>query len=248
MPKHLTVVAVAKLSGVTVRTLHHYDEVGLLRPRRGRQGYRQYSEDDVVRLQQILIYRELGLPLQRIKALMDDEGFDAKAALLEQREQLRARAASTARMLGAIDRALERLQGQADTELSTLFDGFDPARYDAEVHERWGETDAYTASQRRTKDYGDEDWARIQQESAAILSRVAEAVANGLRPESDDGVALAEAYRLHIDRYFYPCSRSMYRGVASLYTTDTRFRDNLDQFGAGTAAFLERAAAANSEC
>lgn len=243
--QRLTVQAVAKLSGVTVRTLHHYDEVGLLCPVRGKGDYRHYSEADVLRLQQILVYRELGLPLQRIKAVMDEPGFDAQAALVEQRAALQARAEDTARMLAATDKALARLRGDSPVELASIFDGFDPQRYEREVADRWGQTEAYAQSDRRTQSYSEEDWVRIKAESDAVLRRVAEAIEHGASASSAQGRALAEAYREHIDRYFYPCSVSMFREVASLYTSDDRFKQNLDRFGDGVAAFLRDAADAN---
>ncbi len=247
MSKHrLTVQAVAKLSGVTPRALHYYDEIGLLSPARGKADYRIYSAADLLRLQQILVYRELGLPLQRIKALMDEPGFSTERALLEQRAQLEEKAESTARMLAAVDQALARLRGDARVELASLFDGFDPQRYEREAAERWGETEAYAESHRRTRDYSEEDWARIKKESDRILERVAHAVEHSTPSTSADACELAEAYRLHVDRYFYPCSRAMYREVAALYTTDARFQQNLDRFGEGVAAFLSEAATANA--
>lgn len=244
--KTLTVQAVAELSGVTVRALHHYDEIGLLSPSRGKGGYRHYSEADVLRLQQILVYRALGLPLQRIKSLMDDPEFDAAAALQEQRAQLEARAAETTRMLESIDRALAKLSGDPTPDLAELFDGFDPAAYEDEAEQRWGDTAAYAESKRRTSEYTKEDWVRIKAESDALLERVAGAIEAGTSATSEAGRALAEAYRLHVDRYYYPCSRAMYQEVASLYTSDPRFQSNLDRFGEGVADFLSRAAVANA--
>lgn len=247
MPKQrLTVQAVAELSGVTARTLHHYDEIGLLSPARGKSDYRLYSPADMLRLQQILVYRELGLPLQRIKAVMDEPGFSPETALIEQRVQLADRAEATTRMLAAVDQALARLRGDPRPELASLFDGFDPQRYAEETTKRWGDTDAYTESDRRTQSYSEEDWGRIRSEADAILRQVAHAVEISTPPDSSGGCDLAEAYRLHIDRYFYPCSRAMYGEVASLYTSDARFQKNLDRFGDGVAAFLTQAATANA--
>ena len=245
--KALTVQAVAALSGVTVRALHHYDEIGLLTPTRGESGYRHYSDADVVRLQQILVYRALGLPLQQIKSLMDDPEFDAAAALEEQRAQLEARAAETAQMLESVDRALARLRGDPTPELADLFEGFDPAAYEEEAERRWGDTSAYAESRQRTSQYSKDDWVRIKADSDAILERVATAVEAGTSARAESGRGLAEAYRLHIDRYYYPCSRAMYREVASMYTSDARFRENLERYGAGVAECLALAAVAKAE-
>ncbi len=247
LPSARAPCTVAEISGVTARALHYYDEIGLLCPARGKGNYRIYSSADLLRLQQILVYRELGLPLQRIKALMDDPGFSTEHALIEQRAQLEDKAKDTARMLAAVDQALARLRGDPRVELASLFDGFDPQRYEQEVAERWAETEAYTQSERRATSYSEEDWVRIKSESENILRRVAEAVRRGSRASSDEGIALAEAYRLHIDRYFYPCTPRMYREVASLYTSDARFQRDLDRFGDGVAAFLAEAAEAHAE-
>ena len=149
-------------------------------------------------------------------------------------------------MIQAVDLALARLPGAPSPELAAIFDGFDPATYEVEAAQRWGDTEAFAESQRRTKDYSPQEWDAIKAESDAILRRVAAAIEIGTAPETDDGRALAEAYRLHVDRYYYPCSRGMYREVASMYVSDPRFRNNLDRFGDGVAAFLTTAAEANA--
>jgi MerR family transcriptional regulator, thiopeptide resistance regulator len=145
---------VASIAGVSVRALHHYDELGLLVPSgRTEAGYRRYSGDDLLRLQQILIGRELGMPLEEIKRSLDDPGFDRRAALERQREELATRAERTAAMLRAVDAALAALTNEGEggktmkdmtrEEITALFDGFDPADYEDEVRARWGKTDAY---------------------------------------------------------------------------------------------------------
>lgn len=238
--------AVAELTGITVRTLHHYDEIGLLSPARSSNGYRTYTDGDLLRLQQILVYRELGLPLERVKAVLDDPGFDLAKALADQRSQLLARAETTAKLLDAIDAALRSLQGKS-VEPKALFEGFDPARYEAEAEARWGSTDAYQESKRRTAVYDEATWTSIRAAEARITARIADALAAGHTPDSDEGLALAEAYRLHIDRYFYPCSRAMYGQIAAMYETDPRFTANLDRAGDGVAVFLAAAARANAD-
>ena len=110
LPRLYQVKELAQIANVSVRTLHHYDEIGLLRPsQRSASGYRKYDQGDVLRLQQILIQRELGLPLEEIRRCLDDPGFDQRRALLAQREQLRTRARHTAGMLQAVERALAAL-------------------------------------------------------------------------------------------------------------------------------------------
>ena len=127
-----------------------------------------------------------------------------------------------------------------------LFGGFDPAKYEAEAKERWGDTDAYKESARRTKDYGPEEWKRIKAESDDIYRRVAALVAAGEDAGSAAAMDLAEEHRLHFDRYFYPCSHAMHCGLGQMYVADSRFTETMDAYGPGTAAFLAKAIEANA--
>src|SRR6185503_11059591 len=145
---------VASLSGLTIRALHHYDSIGLLMPSaRSPAGYRLYDDDDLLRLQQILIGRELGLSLEEIRRSLDDPHFDRKKALLAQREQLERRVRQAQEMVQAIDAALAVLDGKSkggNMDMKEIFGGFDPAKYEDEAKERWGNTDAYKESTKRT--------------------------------------------------------------------------------------------------
>ncbi len=246
--KTYRVKQVARLCGATVRTLHHYDAIGLLSPQgRSRSGHRLYSEADLLRLQQILVYRELDLPLEKIKGIVTDPSFDLRAALLEQRATLAARAAQTEAMIRAIDVALRAHEGESTMNAEELFDGFDPSKYEAEAEERWGDTEAYRESRRRTKDYSKEDWVRIKGLDDALMKKVAAAVAAGAAPSDEASMDLAEAHREHIERFYYPCSHAMHRSVAQMYTADARFQKNLDAHGEGVAAFLQAAIEANAQ-
>jgi DNA-binding transcriptional MerR regulator len=240
---------VAALARVTVRTLHHYDEIGLLSPRlRTGAGYRLYTEDDLLRLQQILIGRELGLSLEAIRCSLDDPKFDRRRALLEQRAELRARAERAADMIRAIDAALtvieEREMGEVD--FKKIFDGFDPATYEAEAAQRWGDTDAYKISARRTKSYTEADWQRIKSEQSAICTDALRAMNDGVQPNEQRAMDVAERHRLSIDRWFYPCSAAMHCGLADMWEADRRFADNIDKHGAGLTQYLAAAVRANA--
>lgn len=237
---------VAQLSGVTVRTLHHYDEIGLLRPsRRTRSGYRLYDDADLLLLQQVLVYRELGLPLEKIKAIVHDPAFDRVAALREQRAELARRVEHAESMLRAVDTALRALEGETIMSTKDLFNGFDPAQYEEEAKQRWGSTEAYAESRRRMKDYSKDDLAGMKAELDGIMAKVAAAKVAGSAADSQEAMDLAEAHRLHIDRWFYPCSHGMHAGLGDMYVADARFTENLDKHGDGTAAFLRDAIAAN---
>jgi MerR family transcriptional regulator, thiopeptide resistance regulator len=241
---------VAQIAGVSVRTLHHYDEIGLLTPRgRTDAGYRLYDDDDLLRLQQILIGRELGLPLEKIRSLLDDPGFDRKQALLAQREQLQQKVKQTDAMLRAVDAALALLDAppEGDTmDLKQIFDGFDPSKYEAEAEQRWGDTDAYKESMKRTKSYDKEDWQRCAVEQGGVYGDAFKALQAGKSPDDPEVMDIAERHRLAIDRWFYPCSHAMQCGLADMYEQDSRFAENIDKYGVGLTPFLSAAIRANA--
>ncbi|MEY2934451.1 MAG: hypothetical protein RL033_5200 [Pseudomonadota bacterium] len=241
---------VGLLTGLSVRTLHHYDELGLLVPsQRSNAGYRLYDDSDLLRLQQILIQRELGLPLEEIRRCLDDPAFDHRQALLGQREQLRARAQQTARRLQAVEQALALLDPThtEDTmDRKELFAGFDPTRFEAEAEQSWGHTDSYRESKRRTQGYSAEDWQRFGAEQAALYADAFALLQAGEPPAGERARAVAERHRLTIDRWFYPCSAELHRGLATLYESDARFAANIDRFGAGLTTFLVAAIRANA--
>jgi DNA-binding transcriptional MerR regulator len=251
LPRLYQVKELAQIARVSVRTLHHYDEIGLLRPsQRSASGYRKYDQGDLLRLQQILIRRELGLPLEEIRRCLDDPGFDPRQALLAQREQLRERARNTAEMLQAVERALALLESpqmEAEMDPKQLFDGFDPAQYDAEAEQRWGSSEAFKESARRTKGYSSTDWQRFAAEQAALYADAHALLTAGEPPDSERARAVAERHRSLIDRWFYPCSLEVHRGLATLYESDARFAANIDRYGAGLTVFLVTAMRANAE-
>ena len=241
---------VARLAGVSVRTLHHYDSIGLLVPEiRTAAGYRVYTDADLLRLQQILIRRELGLSLEEIRRSLDDPGFDRTAALLDQRERLRERVQQTEAMIRAVDAALARLGGgQEEREMKEedLFQGFNPSQYDDEARRQWGQSDAFVESEKRTKRYTPDDWKAVGAEQATIYDDASAAMKAG-KPPSDAAVMdIAERHRMSIDRWFYPCSHRMHRGLAEMYEGDHRFRQSIDKHGEGLTSFLAEAIRANA--
>jgi DNA-binding transcriptional MerR regulator len=241
---------VAALARVSVRALHHWDEIGLLVPRgRTEAGYRLYDDEELLRLQQILVGRALGLPLEEIRRSLDDPRFDRREALRAQRRELEARAADTAAMIRAVDHALaalDRKKGEAmDTE--KLFEGFEPEAYEAEAERRWGGTAAFDESRRRTKRYTPEDWKRHGAEQAAVYADAAALMRAGAAPDSAAATAVAERHRELIDRWFYPCAPALHARLADLYEADARFAANIDEAGgAGLTPFLVAAIRANA--
>lgn len=242
--------AVSRIARTSVRTLHYYDEIQLLVPTaRTDAGYRLYTDEDLLRLQQILIGRELGLSLEDIRRSLDDPSFDGRKALLAQKEQLQERAAQTAAMIAAVDAALAIVDStRHGGTMESIFEGFNPAEYETEVRERWGGTDAYKEATRRTKRYTKEDWQRHRSEQAAIYADAAALMNGGAPPTDDAAMVVAERHRLLIDRWFYPCSVDLHRGLANLYESDERFSAGIDGHAPGLAAFLVAAIRANANC
>jgi DNA-binding transcriptional MerR regulator len=241
---------VAELAGLTTRALHHYDSIGLLCPSgRTAAGYRLYDDDDLMRLQQILLGRALGLSLEDIRRSLDDPNFDRREALLAQRAALASRAERTAGMIRAIDAALTAIEenDMGMVDMKRIFDGFDPARYDDEVKQRWGDTDAYKISAQRTTSYTEADWRKLKAEQAAIYTDALAALKEGVSADDARAMNIAERHRLSIDRWFYPCSPKMHCGLADLWEADRRYADNIDKLGAGLTEYLAAAVRANAK-
>ena len=244
-----TVGSVARLAGVTVRTLHHYDEVGLLTPSgRSDAGYRHYADADLDRLQRILFYRELGFGLDEIRTLMTDGG-DHVGHLRRQHAMLLDRIGRLKRMAAAVEKAMEaRTMGINLTpeERFEVFGDFDPSEHAAEVEERWGDTDAYRESKRRASGYTKADWQRIKAQGQAAIDQVVAAMNAGKPAESPDAMDGAEAHRRQIDEAFYPVSYEMHVGLAEMYLADPRFTATYEKIAPGLAQYLHDAIKANA--
>jgi len=130
--------------------------------------------------------------------------------------------------------------------VKSMFEGFDHAQYEAEAKEKWGETDAYKESAKRTKRYGKAEWEQIRRDWDAIYSRLAELMREGAAPDDPRCAGVVEAHRAHIDRWFYPCSKAMHANVSEMYVSDPRFTANLDKVAPGFAQFLRDAIVAAS--
>jgi len=240
---------VARIAGVSVRTLHHYDAIGLLVPRnRTAAGYRVYTDADLLRLQQILIGRELGLSLEEVRRSLDDPGFDQVAALLDQRERLRERSRQAEAMIRGVDAALASLGGgqqERTIKMEDLFEGFNPS-YEEEARRRWGTLEPYVESKKRTSRYTADDWKALKAEQVAIYDDAYAALKAGKTPSDGAVMDIAERHRMSIERWFYHCSYELHRGLASLYESDHRFMQSIDRHGEGLTSFLVEAIRANA--
>lgn len=246
----MNVGEVAELAGVTVRTLHHYDRIGLLSPsERTAAGYRRYTPSDLDRLHRVLVYRELGFPLEEIATLLDDPGADPVAHLRRQLTLLRDRLERTRAMVAAVEKEMEAQHMGIQLTPEERFEVFgdnDPAQYADEAEQRWGDTDAYRESRRRTTTYTKADWQRIKDEGEEIEQGLAAAMQAGAPADSERAMDAAEAHRQHISRWFYDCPPEMHAGLGRMYVEDERFTAHYEDRAPGLAQYVSTAVQANA--
>jgi DNA-binding transcriptional MerR regulator len=243
-----TVGELSRLTGVTVRTLHHYDEIGLLSPGgRSEAGYRLYGYEDLTRLQEILVWRQLGFSLEEIQRLVDDPGHDRIQALRRQRELVEHELERMRATAHALDVALTAHETGVPMKDGEMFEGFDPSDYEQEVRERWGHTEPYRESAQRTARYGDREWADIRSEADQIVRDFAALLAAGEPADDQQARAVAERHRSHLSRWFFAVSAQMHRNMAEMYIGDPRFGASYDRFADGLAAYVHDAILANAD-
>jgi len=232
----------AALAGVSVRTLHYYDEIGLLRPSaRSASGYRLYNHDDLLRLQQVLFYKELELPLAEIQAIMEQSEFDRLHALRGHREQLQNKGERLSRLIATVDKTIASLEGDMGISDDELFAGFSPEqkeRYGKEARERWG--DEVDQVEARLRKLPKQDWQAIQAEGSAVTEAIAEVMA--LPVGSGEVQALIARHHAWIEN-FYPCSAERYQGLGQMYVEHPEFRANYEKVRPGLAEFMRDAMA-----
>jgi DNA-binding transcriptional MerR regulator len=237
----MTVKEMALLSGVTIRALHHYDEIGLLRAHRTQSGYRVYTEKHALRLQQILLHKSFGMSLDEIAKSLDDPKFDNLSNLQQQKKVLIKQSKNMASMIHAIDAAISQLEGTTHAHLKDIFGGFDPSIYDEEVEEKWGDTVYYKDCQQRIASYTKDDWQHIKSEENKIWQDAAEAYRSGISASSQTAFDLSDRYQHHIDRWFYQTSSASYAALADVWENDPRFIRNIDKFETGLAGWIASA-------
>lgn len=241
---------VAAFAGVTVRTLHHYDDIGLLVPsERSHAGHRRYNDADLDRLQQILFYRELGFPLEEVAALLDDPDADPQEHLRRQHELLTARIEKLKQMAEAVEHAMEaRRMGINLTpeEKFEVFGDHDPDQYADEVQQRWGHTEEYRQSQRRTASYTKEDWKRITEELNVLHGRMADLLGQGVPADSQAAMDVAEEHRRFICDSYYDCSHELHACLGQMYVDDPRFTATYENIRTGLAVYMRDAIKANT--
>lgn len=249
-----SVGGLAEIAGISVRTLHHYDEIGLLVPsRRTSAGYRQYGEPDLRRLQQVMFYRELGFGLEQIMSILADPVAAAEDHLRRQHALLRQRIARDQSMVVAIEKEMEARQMGVSLTPEERFEVFGPdadrhfgGDYAQEAEQRWGAQEPYQQSRRRTSVYSKQDWAQIKAEADGNLAAFAAASRSGATADSDEAMDLAEAHRGHITRWFYDCSYEIQSGLAEMYVADPRFTEHYEGVSPGLAQYVRDAILANA--
>lgn len=244
--KFLTVSELAKSSGVTVRTLHHYHEIGLLKPAlTGENGYRYYGRDEVFRLQQIMFWRELGMPLAEISSMLDGAASDPVAALIGHRGRLKARGSRIRQLVRTIDRTIAVLKGERQMNIDELYQGFTPenqTEYEAWLKERFGDDPARGNSRARWLEKGPALMDRLRPIEADLSKLFVEGVA------SDDPV-VAPALERHrkwvSESWGRDCSLQAYAGLAGVYE-HADFRDRFETLAPGFAVWLVAAMRAHA--
>lgn len=238
-----TVKKLAKIAGVSVRTLHYYDEIGLLKPSFIKEnGYRYYEEKELLKLQQILFFKELEFSLEDIVRIITDPGFKTVEALADQKKFLELKKARIDGLLDTIDMTMNTLKGgekimnNNNTTIADTQNQID--EYKREAKKRWGHTDAYKQSEDRTKHWTKDDYKRLTENGKKFTQELADTMDKGF--DSAEFQALIGKHYEGIGT-FYDCSLEMYRSIAEGYVSDTRFKAFYDKFRPGLAEFMQKA-------
>ena len=233
-----TVKEVSVLTGVSVRTLHHYDAIGLLKPAQITEaGYRLYDDPDLQRLQTILLLRQLQFPLKEIKDILDAPGFDPVAALEQQIHLLELRREQLDKLI-AHARQLQQNGGNL-----MKFDAFDNSKIDAyaaEAKAKWGKTDAYKEFEQKTKGQTKEQQRSTGDALMAIFAEIGEV--KHLSPESAEAQALIQKLQAFITAHYYTCTPQILKGLGMMYIAGDSMTENINKAGGeGTAEFAHKA-------
>ncbi len=236
--KTYTVKQLAELASVSIKTLHHYDERGLLKPaQRSDKDYRLYTEAELFRLQQILLYKELEIPLIEIQQILDDPSFELEAALQEQKKKLTSKQERYSKLIQTIEKTLRRIKD--DKELVTdkeLYAGFTPEqqeRYHREAKEQYGEV--YDLSQKNIRKLSKGQWKTIKEEGDKVANELSSFI--GKDPASEKVQALIKRHHAWIEN-FYPCPAERYIGLSDLYLNNPEFKKYYEDIAPGLAEFL----------
>ena len=227
----------AKFTGVSVRTLHYYDEIGLLRPAEVDKvtGYRFYDEQSLLRMQEILFFRELDFSLKSIGEMLSSPNYDKAKALKEQKRLLELKKERLERLIAAIEDA------EKGENVMKAFDNSEFETYKAEAQARWGNTDAYKEHAEKTKNYSKDKWNSVVEEMGAIFGEFALCMKQGSTPDAEETQSLVKKLQDYITENYYTCTKEILFGLGQMYVADERFKKNIDKHADGTAAFVSEA-------
>lgn len=234
---------IAKLTGVSVRTLHYYDEIGLLKPSfvDEQNGYRFYNEDSLERLREILFYRELDFSLKEISEIISLPGYDKAKAFYEQKRLLTLKKERLERLINVLG-SLSKGEGTMN------FSSFDNSefsnaqkKYAEEAKRKWGMTEAGSEFERKTANYSAEKWTKITDGMNLLLKEFADCANNGEDCTGSTAQSLVKRWQDYITNNYYTCTKEILAGLGCMYSEDERFAENIDRFGKGTANFMSSA-------
>ena len=238
--KPMSVHEVVKLTGITARTLHYYDEIGLLKPTKVTEaGYRMYDDTALSRLQNILLFRELEFPLKEIKVILDSPDFDPSEAIAQQIELLELQY----KHIGELIIFAREIQNKGVTTMNfDVFDKSEIKKYEAEVKAKWGNTKAYQEYQQKDITRNEGDYSKIANELMTMFSELGEL--KHLTPNADEVQKKISALQKFITDNYYVCTNEIFSGLSEMYVCDERFKSNIDKAGGdGTAGFVKQAIA-----
>ena len=231
----------AELTGVSVRTLHYYDEIGLLKPAfvDAQNGYRFYNKNSLLRMQEILFYRELDFPLKSISKILSSPDYDKQKALVEQRKLLELKKVRLERIINALDDATK---GKVAMSAFNNSD-YETARkqYETEAKERFGHTDAYKEHLKNTAKYSKDKWQAVNDGLNLVLAKFAACKKGGHTSTSNIAQTLVKELQTYITENYYNCTNKILAGLGQMYASDERFRENINKNGQGTAEFISEA-------
>ena len=229
----------AEFTGVSVRTLHYYDEIGLLRPAFVDRitGYRFYDANSLLRMQEILFYRELDFSLKSIGEILSSPNYEKNKALKEQKHLLTLKKDRLERLISAIDGAVK------GENVMTAFDNSEFEKYKAEAQKKWGNTEAYKEHTERTKNYSKQKWNDLAEGMDHIMAEFALCMKKGESSDSTEAQNLVKMLQNHITENYYVCTNEILAGLGQMYVADERFKNNIDKHAKGTAAFISEAIA-----
>ncbi|MGN0637875.1 MAG: MerR family transcriptional regulator [Huintestinicola sp.] len=232
----------AKLTGVSVRTLHYYDEIGLLKPSYvdEQNGYRFYDEQSLQRMQEILFYRELDFPLKSISDILSSPEYDKQRALGEQKHLLELKMKRLGRLINALEGAMKGEKMSMNVFDNSEFEA-QREKYAKEAKERWGGTAAYKESAEKTAGYDKDKWKEINSAMDGIIGEFAECARSGAKPSDPSAQAIVKKWQDFISENYYACTKEILAGLGEMYAADERFMENIDKQGKGTAVFMSEA-------